>query len=104
MEPAQDRVQWRALVVAVLNLRVLLPESWLISKLDLREICCEDGKWMELAQDRVQWRALLLAVLNLRVLLSDCTMNQSLIKSIPNASNCGVLHSVLLNLLSMLIV
>jgi hypothetical protein len=27
MELAQDRVQWRALVLAVLNLRVLLPES-----------------------------------------------------------------------------
>jgi hypothetical protein len=27
MELAQDRVQWRALVLAVLNLGVLLPES-----------------------------------------------------------------------------
>jgi hypothetical protein len=27
MELAQDRVQWQALVLAVLNLRVLLPES-----------------------------------------------------------------------------
>jgi hypothetical protein len=27
IELAQDRVQWRALVLAVLNLRVLLPES-----------------------------------------------------------------------------
>jgi hypothetical protein len=35
MELAQDRVQWRALVLAVLNLRVLLPESQLISKMDL---------------------------------------------------------------------
>jgi hypothetical protein len=26
MDLAQDRVQWRALVLAVLNLRVLLPE------------------------------------------------------------------------------
>jgi hypothetical protein len=24
--------------------------------MDLREIHCEDGRWMELAQDRVQWR------------------------------------------------
>jgi hypothetical protein len=37
--------------------------------MDLREIGCEDGRWMELAQDRVQWRALVLAVLKLRVLL-----------------------------------
>jgi hypothetical protein len=34
----------------------------LISKMDFREIGCEDGRWMELAEDRVQWRALLLAV------------------------------------------
>jgi hypothetical protein len=27
-----------------------------ISKIDLREIGCEDGRWMELAQHRVQWR------------------------------------------------
>jgi hypothetical protein len=27
MELAQDRVQWQALVLAVLNLRVLLPEN-----------------------------------------------------------------------------
>jgi len=39
--------------------------------MDLREVGCEDGKWMELAQDRVQWQALLLAVLNLLVLLPD---------------------------------
>jgi hypothetical protein len=36
--------------------------------MDLREIGCEDGRWMELAQDRVQWRDLVLAVLNLRAL------------------------------------
>jgi hypothetical protein len=38
----------------------------LVSKMDLREISCEDGRWMELAQDRVQWRALVLEVLRLR--------------------------------------
>jgi len=42
MELAQDRVQWQALVLAVLKLLVLLPESWLISKMDLREIGCEE--------------------------------------------------------------
>jgi hypothetical protein len=66
MELSQDCVQWRALVLAVLDLRVLLPESQLISKMDVREICCKDGRWMELAQDRVQWWALVLAVLNLQ--------------------------------------
>jgi hypothetical protein len=25
-------------------------------KVDVAEICCEAGKWMELAQGRVQWR------------------------------------------------
>jgi hypothetical protein len=35
----------------------------LISKMDFREMICEDGRWMKLAQDRVQWRNLLLAVL-----------------------------------------
>jgi hypothetical protein len=39
---------------AVMNLRVLLPESKLISEID-KEVDCEDGRWMELAQDRVQW-------------------------------------------------
>jgi hypothetical protein len=68
MELAQDRVQWRTLVLAVLNLRVLLSESYIISKMALRELDCEDGRWMELAQDRVQWRAFVLVVLNLRVL------------------------------------
>jgi hypothetical protein len=43
----------------------------LISKMDLGEMGCEDGRWMELAQDRVQWLALALAVLNLRVLLPE---------------------------------
>jgi hypothetical protein len=40
-------------------------------KMNSREICCEDGRWMELAHDRVQWQALVLAVLNLRVLLPE---------------------------------
>jgi hypothetical protein len=36
----------------------------LVSKMDLREMGCEDGRWMELAQDRVQWQALILMMLN----------------------------------------
>jgi hypothetical protein len=31
---AQDRVQWRALVLSVPNLRILLPWRYLISKMD----------------------------------------------------------------------
>jgi hypothetical protein len=77
MELAQDRVQWRALVLAVLNLRVLLPESQLISKMDLTEISCEDERWMELAQDRVKWRALVLAVLDFMFpILVTCLITQ----------------------------
>jgi len=37
--------------------------------MDLMEIVCEDGRWMELAEDCVQWWALVLAVLNRCVLL-----------------------------------
>jgi len=43
----------------------------LISKVDIREMGCEDRRWMELTQDRVQWQALVLAVLNLLVLLQE---------------------------------
>jgi hypothetical protein len=35
--------------------------------MDLREMGCEDGRWMELAPGRVQWRDLVLAVLKLRI-------------------------------------
>jgi len=44
-----------ALVLAALNHCILLPQIWLISKMDLVEIGCEDGRWTELAQDHVQW-------------------------------------------------
>jgi hypothetical protein len=37
--------------------------------MNLREIGCEDGMWMELSQDHVQWWALLM-VLNLPVFSS----------------------------------
>jgi hypothetical protein len=37
--------------------------------MDLREMGCEDERWMELAQERVLWRVLVIAVWNLRVLL-----------------------------------
>jgi hypothetical protein len=44
MELAHYRVKWRTAVLAVLNLRVLLPERSLISKMDLKEIGWEvDG-------------------------------------------------------------
>ena len=39
IELAQDRVQWKAVVLASLNPRVLLLDS----EMGLREIYCEDG-------------------------------------------------------------
>jgi len=39
--------------------------------MDLMEIDCENGRWMELAQDCVLWWALVLAVSNLSVLLPE---------------------------------
>ena len=36
----------------------------LISKMDLREIVCEDGRWMDLAQDRVKRQTSVLAAFN----------------------------------------
>ena len=53
VELAQDHVQWWALILVVLNFLVLLPDSYLVSKMDLREIGCEMGRWMELAQEHV---------------------------------------------------
>jgi hypothetical protein len=43
----------------------------LARKMNLMEIYCDDGRWIELAQYRVQWWALVLAVLNLCVLLPE---------------------------------
>jgi hypothetical protein len=39
--------------------------------MDLSEIGCEDGRWMELAHDRFHWWSFELAVFNLRVLLLE---------------------------------
>ena len=39
--------------------------------MDLMEIHCVDGSWMELAEDRVELWALVLAVLNCCVLLPE---------------------------------
>jgi hypothetical protein len=44
MELAQDRVHLKALVSVVLNLRVLLSENVSISKMELIEKVCEDGR------------------------------------------------------------
>ena len=39
--------------------------------MDLREIGCEDGRWMELAEDRAQCQALVLAVMEGRILYNN---------------------------------
>ena len=36
-------------------------------KMDLREVGCGAGDWIDLAQDRVYWRAYARTVINLRV-------------------------------------
>jgi hypothetical protein len=45
------------------------------SKMDLMEVICENGRWIELAQGRVQWQAVVLALLSHRVLLSDSKLD-----------------------------
>lgn len=42
---------------------VLLPDM----KTDLKEVVCEDGRWMKLAQDRVYWQVLISAMLKIVV-------------------------------------
>ena len=37
------------------------------NKMDLREVDCDPGEWIDLAEDRDQWRAYVKAVMNLRV-------------------------------------
>ena len=36
-------------------------------KMDLREVGCDPGEWIDLAGDRDQWRAYVRAIMNLRV-------------------------------------
>ena len=36
-------------------------------KMNLREVGCDPGDWIDLAEDRDQWRAYLRAVMNLRI-------------------------------------
>ena len=36
-------------------------------KMDLREVGCNPGEWIDLAEDRDQWRVNVRAVMNLRV-------------------------------------
>ena len=37
-------------------------------KMDLREVGCDPGDWIDLAENRDQWQAYVRAVMNLRVL------------------------------------
>ena len=36
-------------------------------KMDLREVDCDPGDWIDLAEDRDHWRAYVRAVMNLRI-------------------------------------
>jgi hypothetical protein len=44
----------------------------------LREIGCEDWRWMQVAQDRVQWRALVLTASDLWVLLQESWLSSKM--------------------------
>jgi len=69
-ELAQNLVNWRALVLVTLNLRVQVLEGQII-EMDLREINCGDERWIKLAQDRIQWLAAIFTVLKFRVLIPE---------------------------------
>jgi len=57
-------------VWAVLSLWVLLPDSWILSRMDVMEIGSEDwGAGDETGVESCPLRALVLVVLNLQVLL-----------------------------------
>jgi len=43
--------------------------------MDVMEVICETGRWIELAQDRFQLQAVVLALLSHRVLLSESKMD-----------------------------
>jgi hypothetical protein len=48
---------WRSLSIVYcgrLSIGIVEPSVSAIRQMDGREMCCEDGKWIELAQDRVQ--------------------------------------------------
>jgi hypothetical protein len=49
-ELAQDHIQWLAFVLGMCE-----P---LDSTTTVKEIGCEDGKWIELSQDHIQWQAM----------------------------------------------
>ena len=37
-------------------------------KVDLREVGCDPGEWIDLAEDRDQWRTYVRVIMNLRIL------------------------------------
>jgi hypothetical protein len=77
MELAQDRVQWRALLLPVMNIWVLLlklikREGKSPLERSIKPIlkkCWGGGEgldWIHLAQDMIQWRGLVNTLMNLR--------------------------------------
>ena len=66
----QSRNAYRVLVGKPQGKRPLgrLRSRWEYNiKMDLREVGCDPGDWIDLAEGRDQWRAYVRAVLNLRV-------------------------------------
>ena len=65
----QSRNAYRVSVEKPAGKRLLeRPRSrWEDIKMDLSEVGCDPGEWIELAEDRDQWRGYVRAVMNLRV-------------------------------------
>ena len=58
---------WKSLSVVYygrLSINIVEPSGSAIRQMHGREVCYEDGRWIELAKDRVQWQPVVLAVLS----------------------------------------
>jgi hypothetical protein len=44
-------------------------------KIEITEVRCEDGQWVELTQEHIQWLALVSALLNLLASLPDSKLH-----------------------------
>ena len=45
-----NRIQCRAVVLAMFNIQIVPPRTWLHKKKDLTKIGCGDCKWIEMSQ------------------------------------------------------
>ena len=65
----QSRIAYRVLVEKPEGKRLGRPRRrWEDNiRMDLREVGCDPGEWIDLDQDRVQWRTLVREVMNFQV-------------------------------------